>query len=192
MDAGSLSRIRQLIADAGNTGSTEPVAMTLATVAENGGVSARVVLLRGVDERGFVFYTNLNSEKGRQLEANPAAALCFHWDPLKEQVRVEGTVEQVSEDEADEYWKARPRDSRIGAWASRQSETLESRAVLVQRVAEFEVKFEGQDVPRPDFWSGFRVVPNRIEFWKSMPARLHERIVYELGEDGWTKRMLYP
>jgi len=149
-------------------------------------------LLRGVDERGFVFYTNLTSEKGRQLEENKAAALCFHWDPLKEQVRIEGTVEPVSGKEADEYWKTRPRESQIGAWASRQSETLESREVLVNRVAEVEAKFEGQEMPRPDFWSGFRVVPNRIEFWKGMPSRLHERIVYELGEDGWTKRMLYP
>ena len=192
MDADCLSRIRRLIADAGDAGLAEPAAMTLATVADDGRVAARIVLLRGVDKRGFVFYTNLNSQKGRQLQAHRTAALCFHWDPLKEQLRVEGTVEPVSEDEANEYWKTRPRESQIGAWASRQSETLPSRDVLIQQVEEFEAKFEGLDVPRPPFWSGFRVVPNRIEFWKGMPARLHDRVVYERSEAGWTKRLLYP
>jgi pyridoxamine 5'-phosphate oxidase len=166
--------------------------MTLATVGEDGKVSARIVLLRGVDERGFVFYTNLNSEKAGQLAANSEVAICLHWDPLKEQVRVEGTAEAVPDDEADQYWQSRPRESQIGAWASRQSETLPSRDVLLQQVAEVEARFEGQDVPRPSFWSGFRVVPTRIEFWKGMPARLHERVVYELREEGWAKRLLYP
>lgn len=166
--------------------------MTLATVGGDGRISARVVLLRSFDERGFVFYTNLNSDKALQLYANPNAAICFHWDELGEQVRVEGPVERISGEEADAYWRTRARDSQIGAWASHQSETLDSRETLEHRIAQSEHEFLGQEVPRPEFWSGFRLVARRIEFWSNRPARLHERTVFELVDDQWSHRMLYP
>lgn len=166
--------------------------MTLATVGADGRLSARVVLLRGFDQRGFVFYTNLNSDKSQQLRETGRASLCFHWDALREQVRIEGMAEQVADDEADEYWSGRPRESQVAAWASRQSAELDDRATLAKRVTEFEQQFQGRDVPRPEFWSGFRIVPQRIEFWTGLPARLHDRIVFERTDDGWTKRLLYP
>lgn len=188
----AVAALRGVLDRARSTSLIEPLAMTLATGDHSGRVSARVVLLRGFDERGFVFYTNLDSRKGRQLKEAKSAALCLHWDELKEQVRVEGVAQLVDVEEADAYWKGRPRASQIGAWASRQSEELDSRESLELRVAETEERFAGQDVPRPQFWSGFRVVPDRIEFWKGMPSRLHERIVYKRDTDGWTKRLLYP
>jgi len=188
----ALSRFRGLLKRARETELLEPMAMTLATVGRDGRVSARVVLLRGFDEQGFVFYTNRDSDKGRQLQDVPRAALCFHWDPLLEQVRVEGGVAEVSPVEADAYWRTRPRDSQIGAWASRQSETLADRETLERRVAEFESQFAGQAVPRPEFWSGFRVIPERMEFWSNRPARLHERLLYERLAGGWQQRRLYP
>ena len=188
----ALRRFEELLDRARETDLHEPAAMTLATLGGDGRLSARVVLLRGFDARGFVFYTNLHSDKARQLQQTQRASLCFHWDALREQVRIEGTAEQIADEEADEYWRTRPRDSQIGAWASRQSETLDDRQLLESRVARFEQEFAGQDVPRPEFWSGFRVVPARIEFWKAQPARLHERIVYEQTADGWTRRLLYP
>ncbi len=166
--------------------------MTLASVGADGRVSARIVLLRGYDERGFVFYTNLNSNKVFQIDSHDQVALCFYWDALAEQVRIAGFAELVSDEEADAYWSTRPRDSQIGAWASRQSETLDSRETLVRRVAEFEAEFRGRDVPRPEFWSGYRVKPRRVEFWTGRPARLHERLVYELNAGVWSQRMLYP
>ncbi|MDA1052354.1 MAG: pyridoxamine 5'-phosphate oxidase [Planctomycetota bacterium] len=185
-------RFQELLQRARQTATREPTAMTLATAGADGRVSARIVLLRGFDERGFVFYTNLNSDKALQLNANAQVALCFYWDALSEQVRIEGIAAAVSDGEAEAYWKDRPRDSQIGAWASRQSETLDAHETLERRVAEFETAFRGHDVPRPEFWSGFRVKPRRIEFWSNRPARLHERIVYELNEGSWTTRMLYP
>jgi len=170
----------------------EPTAMTLATVDDAGRPSARIVLLKDVDARGFVFYTNYESRKGRELLAHPWAALCFHWQPMERQVRVEGPVERVTDAEADAYFASRARMSRIGAWASRQSATLASDAELQQRVRDVEARFAGGDVPRPPNWSGFRVVPQRIEFWRGRPQRLHERILYERDDTGWRVRRLFP
>lgn len=170
----------------------EPTAMTLATVDDAGHPSARIVLLKDVDTRGFVFYTNYESRKGRELLAHPWAALCFHWQPMERQVRVEGRVERVSDAEADAYFASRARMSRIGAWASRQSATLESDAELQRRVQEVEARFAGGEVPRPPNWSGFRVVPQRIEFWRGRPYRLHERLLYERDDTGWRVRRLFP
>jgi pyridoxamine 5'-phosphate oxidase len=172
----------------------EPTAFALATVtdAPTPRPSVRMLLLKGVDQRGFVFYTNLESRKGRELRADPQAAMCFHWAPLELQVRVEGPVTAVSREEADGYFASRSRGSQIGAWASRQSQRLESRDSLQARVTELERKFAGAPVPRPDFWSGFRLVPERIEFWKGMPNRLHVRELYSRSGDGWTVETLYP
>ncbi len=170
----------------------EPTAMTLATVDDAGRPSARVVLLKDVDARGFVFYTNYESRKGRELLAHPWAALCFHWQPMERQVRVEGPVERVTDAEADAYFASRARMSRIGAWASRQSAALESDAELEQRVRDVEARFAGGDVPRPPNWSGFRVIPRRIEFWRGRPYRLHERLLYERDDTGWRVRRLFP
>jgi len=170
----------------------EPTAMSLGTVAPNGKPSVRVVLLKHVDERGFVFYTNYHSRKGRELLANPNAALCFHWQPLAIQVRVEGVAEPVSDAEADAYFASRARESQLGAWASLQSSPLSSDAELETRVREMEQRYAGQPVPRPPHWSGFRIVPSRIEFWFNRPFRLHERRVYERESRGWTETRLYP
>lgn len=188
----ALDRVRRLLDRARVTSLREPAAMTLATVDKRGRPSARVVLLRGVDERGFVFYTQSISAKGKDLEANPRAALCFYWDPLGEQLRVEGDVQRLPDTETDRYWFGRPRESRIGAWASLQSETLDRRQTLEERFAEYESRFESEEVPRPERWGGYRVIPDRIELWRSRPARLHERSVYELVGSDWTFRMLYP
>jgi pyridoxamine 5'-phosphate oxidase len=166
--------------------------MSLATVGMNGNPSVRIVLMKGVDEDGFVFYTNLDGRKGRELRTRPAAAICFHWPPLEMQVRVEGSVTQVSDKEADEYFATRARASQIGAWASIQSQPIEQPDDLVNRVAEYEAKFAGQEVPRPPFWSGFRLHPERIEFWKSKPGRLHERHLYTRSGESWTMETLYP
>ena len=155
----------------------------------------RMVLLKGVDERGFVFYTNLESRKAGDLAVNPHVALCFHWQPLELQVRVEGVVEPVEAGEADEYFASRGRGSQIGAWASIQSRPLESRAALEARIREVEERFAGGTVPRPEFWSGFRVRPERIAFWSGRPSRLHERDVYTRDPSapgGWAVGMLYP
>ena len=170
----------------------EPTAMTLATVDSQGQPSARLVLLKAVDDRGFVFYTNLRSRKGRELATNPRAALTFHWQPLELQVRIEGIAEQVDDEEADEYFATRERGSQIGAWASDQSEPLASDADLEARVSEMERRFAGRLVPRPAHWSGFRVIPERIEFWRGRPSRLHERRLFERQGSGWRERLLYP
>lgn len=183
-----------LLAEATAAGDPEPTAMTVATADARGRPSARTVLLKHVDEQGFVFYTNFDSRKGRQLAANPQAALLFLWKTLREQVqvKVEGTVEPVTAAEADAYFASRPRESQIGAWASLQSQTLDSRETLERRIAEFSARFEGGPVPRPPHWSGFRVVPEMIEFWYGAKFRLHERQRYARIEGRWTKRMLYP
>jgi pyridoxamine 5'-phosphate oxidase len=170
----------------------EPNAMVLSTVDADGRPSARYVLLKGIDARGFVFYTNLESRKARALAANPYAALTFYWPPLDKQVRVEGDVECVSDADADAYFATRPRDSQIGAWASTQSATLASPASLDERVRNFRDRFDGAPVPRPAFWSGYRVVARSIEFWTRDPARLHERVHFERRDGGWVRSLLFP
>lgn len=170
----------------------EPSAMVLATVSAEGRPSARVVLLKGFDASGFVFFTNLESRKGRELQANSFAALCFHWPPLEQQVRIEGRVVSVTDAEAEAYFASRPRGAQIGAWASRQSQVLSTREELEARVRSFEAKFAGGDVPRPPFWSGFRVIPERMEFWQSRASRLHDRTVYIRQNETWGIEKLYP
>jgi pyridoxamine 5'-phosphate oxidase len=154
--------------------------------------SVRIVLLKHFDEEGFVFYTNLDGRKGRELRTKPVAAICFHWPPLEVQVRAEGPTSQVSDTEADEYFATRPRASQISAWASIQSQAIEHADDLAARVAEHERMFEGKSVPRPAFWSGFRLRPERIEFWKNKPNRLHERHLYVRSGESWTMETLYP
>jgi pyridoxamine 5'-phosphate oxidase len=170
----------------------EPTAFALGTVDASGQPSVRIVLLKDVDERGFVFYTNFESRKGRELLASRRAAMCFHWQLLEEQVRVEGSVQPVSDAEADAYFASRARGSQIGAWASIQSQPMESASDLDARVAEMEKKFASGPVPRPAHWSGFRIVPARIEFWKNMPSRLHVRNLYTRVASGWRMQLLYP
>jgi pyridoxamine 5'-phosphate oxidase len=169
-------------------------AMTLATVDPSGLPDARIVLLKGYDARGFVFYGNLESNKGQELAANPKAALVFHWKTLRRQVRVRGPVEPVSAAEADAYYATRPHGSRIGAWASQQSRPLESRAVLKEAVAKFEKEFEGMNPARPRYWSGFRVIPLHMEFWADRPFRLHDRVLFSRTDpdSAWTRTRLYP
>ena len=169
----------------------EPTAFALATAAD-GRPSVRMLLLKHADEAGFVFYTNYESRKGRELLANPNAAMCFHWQPMEIQVRVEGRATPVDAAEADAYFASRARGSQIGAWASQQSRTIAEEQLLEQRVAEFERRFEGQVVPRPPHWSGFRLSPERIEFWQGMPRRLHRRELYTRFEHGWQVEILFP
>ena len=169
----------------------EPTAFALATCAGDR-PSVRMLLLKEVDERGFVFYTNYESRKGRELLGNPRAAMCFHWAPLEIQVRVEGVASPVESAEADAYFGSRARGSQIGAWASRQSRAIVAEGELETRVAEFERKFEDGTVPRPPYWSGFRLVPECIEFWKGMPSRLHRRELYRADGDAWIVEVLFP
>ena len=187
------ARFREWMAEAEASEPVDANAMMLATAAPDGRVSARAVLLKAVDARGFVFYTNMQSRKTQELAANRYAALLFYWKSLGRQVRIEGTVEQVTDAEADAYFASRPRISRLGAWASDQSRPLPDRAVLEQRLAEYEAKFPANDIPRPPYWSGYRVLPDCFEFWQNMPFRLHDRTLYRRSaEGGWTIGKLYP
>lgn len=170
----------------------EPSAMALATATAEGLPSVRIVLMRGYDERGFVFYTNTQSRKGDEIGANPNAALCLHWKSLGRQVRIEGPLVPVEAHEADAYFASRARGSQIGAWASEQSRPMATRLALEKRVAKFAGKFGIGKVPRPEHWSGYRLTPRHIEFWREARFRLHERIVYHRGEDGWTSQRLFP
>jgi pyridoxamine 5'-phosphate oxidase len=188
----ALDRFRGLFEQALRLEVHEPAAVALATVGADGQPSVRTVLLRGFDERGFVFHTNSQSRKGRQLGENPRVALCFYWDSLKEQVLIEGTAGPIPDEESDAYWQSRHRDSQLAAWASLQSQRLDNRHVLESRFDEFEARFEGGDVPRPPHWHGYRVTPHRIEFWQSRPARMHDRIVYERTDGEWAVYRLYP
>jgi len=182
------------MSDASASEPRDPNAMTLATVGTDGTPNARMVLLKGTDERGFVFYTNIDSAKGRELDAHPAAALVFHWKSLNRQIRVRGPVEPVTAAEADAYFASRPKQAQIGAWASKQSQPLESRLAFEKAVAVYAAKYALGAVPRPPNWSGYRIVPRAIEFWQDRPFRLHDRV--EFVRDGigapWNKTRLYP
>lgn len=180
------------LAEAGKTETNDPNAMTLATVDADGMPDARIVLLKDIDAEGFTFYSNAQSAKGRELEARPVAALVFHWKSLRRQVRVRGTIEPVTAQEADAYFARRARESRIGAWASEQSRPLDSRAALEQRVADETARFDGQDVPRPEHWIGWRLKPVAIEFWRDRAFRLHDRMQFNRTADGWERVRLYP
>jgi pyridoxamine 5'-phosphate oxidase len=194
LPAHGVATFEALLAEAKASGDREPTAMTVATVGATGQPAARTVLLKGFDARGFVFYTNFDSRKGRQLADNPRAALLFHWKLIREgvQVLVEGTTEPVSAAEADAYFASRPRGSQVGAWASLQSRTLPRREEFDERIAEVEQRFAGVDVPRPPNWSGFRVVPEMVEFWYGAAFRWHERHRHERVDGRWSERMLYP
>jgi len=187
------ARFREWMAEAEASEPSEPNAMTVATAAADGRPSARTILLKGVDDRGFVFYTNKESRKADELAANPQVFLLFHWKSLARQIRIEGRVEHVTDAEADAYFASRPRISRLGAWASQQSRELDQRTTLERRLAEYEAKYPGEDIPRPPYWSGYRVLPERFEFWQNMPFRLHDRTIYTREPTGgWRIGKLYP
>ena len=178
--------------DATDAGIPDANAMTLATATPDGAPSARIVLLKGFDSRGFTFFSNYNSRKGRELAANPRAALAIHWQPLERQVRIEGTVERVGREESEAYFHSRPLGAQIGAWVSQQSEVLASREDLERRAEELNKRFAGGGIPLPEFWGGYRVVPTSIEFWRGRSSRLHDRLQYLRAPAGWTLRRLSP
>jgi pyridoxamine 5'-phosphate oxidase len=187
-----IARFREVFEQVQETGEPDATAMVVATADAAGRPSSRVVLLKDVDERGFVFYTNLESRKGRQIRANPHVSLTFYWPRLDRQVCVQGVAEPVSDEEADAYFATRSRGSQLGAWASQQSRPLPGRGTLLAEVAKLEARYLGRPVPRPPFWSGFRVVPSAIEFWVEGRFRLHDRTLYERTEEGWRVTRLYP
>jgi len=191
-DRDPMELFREWFAAAGESGIFLPEAMSLATATSDGAPSVRMVLLKTVDERGFVFYTNYGSRKAEELEANPRASLCFHWAILERQVRVEGPVERVSPEESFAYFSSRPRGSRIGAWASRQSKPLGARGELEKQVKRFEEQYPGDDVPLPPFWGGYLLRPTLMEFWQGKVNRLHDRLVFTRGDGGWGTVRLYP
>jgi pyridoxamine 5'-phosphate oxidase len=188
----AVDRFRECLESAIRADEVEPTAMCLSTVRSNGGVSSRMVLLKDWDEAGFVFYTNLESNKGRQLADQAEAALVFHWKSTEQQVRVEGRVEPVSDEEADAYFASRARGSQLGAWASKQSRPMSGRAELLKRVAAVEARYLARPVPRPPHWSGFRVIPTMIEFWYGRASRLHDRYRFTLSDGAWEKQRLFP
>jgi pyridoxamine 5'-phosphate oxidase len=190
-DADPLRFFHRWFDEALAAGVAEPNAMTLATV-EDAQPAARIVLLKGLDERGFVFYTNYESRKGQEMATNPRAALVFWWQELERQVRIEGTVERVAESESDAYFASRPRGSRLGAWASDQSRPIADRSVVEEKLARAERRYDGETVPRPPHWGGYRVVPTLLEFWQGRPNRLHDRLEYTLSPEGWTVQRLAP
>ncbi|MCA9291929.1 MAG: pyridoxamine 5'-phosphate oxidase [Phycisphaerales bacterium] len=183
---------RTWLEEAGALDLPNPNAMTLATADADGRPSARTVLLKGLDARGAVFYSNSRSRKGRELAANPRAALLFHWDALARQIRIEGSVTQVSDEESDAYYASRPRESRLGAWASDQSQPVDARKTLLARLDEARERFAGADVPRPPHWHGYRLAFERIEFWEGRDFRIHDRVVYEREGDAWRTMRLFP
>ncbi len=191
-DADPIELFVSWFAAAHESGILMPEAVALATASPDGVPSARMVLLKYADAKGFVFFTNYGSQKASELDANPHAALCFHWAVLQRQVRVTGRVERVSSEESAAYFATRGRGSQLGAWASRQSQALDQREELEQRVRDAEVKFASGEIPRPPFWGGYRLDPVRIEFWQGRADRLHDRLVFSRAERGWTTRRLYP
>jgi pyridoxamine 5'-phosphate oxidase len=191
-DENPLDLFRLWYAAAERAGIYLPEAMALGTATPDGVPAVRIVLLKGLDERGFTFFTSYESRKGVELRDNPRAALTFHWAALERQVRIEGTVTRLSEEESLAYFRSRPRGSRIGAWASRQSEVLETREELERRVREYGARFRDQDVPLPPFWGGYRVAPTRLEFWQGRVNRLHDRLLFERAGAGWKSARLYP
>ena len=192
IDRDPIKQFQTWFNDAFEAKSPLPEAMTLATATPDGKPSARMVLLKQVDQTGFVFYTNYNSAKAEQLDANPYAALVFYWAKLDRQVRIEGSISRTSREESQEYFATRPRESQIGAWASEQSEVIESRAVLEQRAEELEKQYRDREIECPEHWGGYRLKPERIEFWKSRIGRLHDRILYQREGDAWTITRLAP
>ena len=187
------ARFREWMAEAEASEPSDANAMIAATATADGRPSARTVLLKGVDSRGFVFYTNKESRKSDELAANPRLTLLFYWKSLGRQIRIEGPAEDVTDAEADAYFASRPRISRLGAWASQQSRPLDDRRTLEQRLAEYEAKYPGEDIPRPAYWSGYRVLPEQFEFWQNMPFRLHDRTTYKRNPaGGWTIGKLFP
>ena len=191
-DSDPIAEFRDLLERAKQSEAGDATACCLATADTGGRPAARMVLLKGVDEAGFVFFTNYGSRKAVELDANPRAALCFYWSSLDRQVRIEGPVERLPETESDAYFATRPRGSQIAAWASKQTRPLASRATLVAQVARYEAKFLGREVPRPEFWGGYRLSPERIEIWHNQLHRLHDRFVYRATPDGWERQRLYP
>jgi pyridoxamine 5'-phosphate oxidase len=191
-DADPVEQFRKWFEEALAADLHEPNAMTLATATSGGRPSARIVLLKGFDERGFVFYTNYEGRKARELEDNPYCALVFYWGELERQVRVEGRASRIPKEESDAYFDSRPRGSRLGAWVSEQSRTIESREALEDRLRELEERYEGAEIPRPPFWGGYRVEPDSVEFWQGRENRLHDRLIYRRSERGWKIERLQP